>query len=246
MKVRRRLLFGAIFAAVLLGGGLVAGGLGITPFAQILQRLRGRATVADRVEEFGDAAHARLLPAFQAAGRIYPPERFILVGFKQERRLDLIAVDEDGTMAPIVSYPILAASGDLGPKLKMGDGQVPEGFYKIESLNPNSAYHLSLRLDYPNAFDRARAEIEGRTDLGGDIMIHGRSVSAGCLAMGDPAVEDLFVLAAETGWHDAEVLLCPYDFRNPPDGVTLPTTPDWLPGLYEQIQRALANLPTPR
>src|SRR5204863_8498878 len=62
---------------------------------------------------------------------------------------------------------------------------ISEGIYPIESLNPNSRFHLSLRIGYPNAFDRAQAAKEKRTNLGGDIMIHGNSVSIGCLAMGE-------------------------------------------------------------
>jgi murein L,D-transpeptidase YafK len=65
------------------------------------------------------------------------------------------------------------ASGGLGPKLGAGDRQGPERIYAIESLNPNSLFHLSMRLNYPNEFDQMRAKQDGRSDLGGDIMIHG-------------------------------------------------------------------------
>ena len=71
-----------------------------------------------------------------------------------------------------MEYPILAASGVLGPKLREGDKQVPEGIYGAEALNPNSKFHLSIRLNYPNTFDRRMAQSDGRTQLGGDIMIH--------------------------------------------------------------------------
>ena len=89
----------------------------------------------------------------------------------------------------VLADPILAASGVSGPK-REGDKQVPEGFYRIELLNPNSRYHLSLRVNYPNADDLERARQDGRalSTLGGDIMIHGGSASIGCLALGDPAV----------------------------------------------------------
>jgi murein L,D-transpeptidase YafK len=71
------------------------------------------------------------------------------------------------------------ASGKAGPKLREGDGQVPEGIYRIDGLNPNSSYHLSLKLNYPNDFDLEQARTEGRTELGGDIFIHGKAVSIG-------------------------------------------------------------------
>ena len=89
--------------------------------------------------------------------------------------------------------------GASGPKIQRGDKQVPEGVYGISYLNPNSAYHLSLGVNYPNAFDREMAAKDGRKNLGGDIMIHGKNVSSGCLAVGDEPAEELFVLAAEVG-----------------------------------------------
>ncbi|MFN2508264.1 MAG: hypothetical protein ABR589_05780, partial [Chthoniobacterales bacterium] len=97
-----------------------------------------------------------------------------------------------------------------------------EGIYRVEGLNPNSRFHLSLRLDYPNGFDRARALAEGRTKLGGQIMIHGDIVSKGCFAMGDPASEDLFVLAALTGIANVRVILTPVDFRKTAEPPLLP------------------------
>lgn len=132
----------------------------------------------------------------------------------------------------------------LGPKLRAGDLQVPEGLYRVELLNPNSRFHLSLRLDYPNAFDRRRARADGRTRLGGDIMIHGNAVSIGCLAMGDPAAEDLFVLAADTGIGHVSVIVAPTDLRvraAPRD----PTLPPWVDQLYARIRTALDELPRP-
>ena len=115
----------------------------------------------------------------------------------------------------IKSYPILAASGGPGPKTREGDNQVPEGLYHVESLNPNSAFHLALRLDYPNDDDRRVAKEEGRdvSTLGGDIMIHGKSASIGCLAMGDEAVEEIFTLAADAGVQHLEVFIAPFDLR---------------------------------
>jgi murein L,D-transpeptidase YafK len=119
-------------------------------------------------------------------------------------------------LALLKTYPILAASGTAGPKTREGDRQVPEGEYEIESLNPNSLYHLALRLNYPNEDDVEAAKSEGRTGLGGDIMIHGSDASVGCLAMGDPAIEELFVLVADTGLDKVSVLIAPWDFSRRP------------------------------
>ncbi|HSK18243.1 MAG TPA: L,D-transpeptidase family protein, partial [Longimicrobiales bacterium] len=81
-----------------------------------------------------------------------------------------------------------------GPKRHQGDAQVPEGFYNIDLFNPNSSYHLSMRVDYPNARDRA-ANPDG--NLGGDIYIHGDCVSEGCLAMTDEGIEELYWIGIE-------------------------------------------------
>jgi len=144
----------------------------------------------------------------------------------------------------IRSYPILAASGHAGPKLREGDFQVPEGLYRIESLNPNSSFHLALRVSYPNEFDLANAAKEHLENLGGDIMIHGSAVSVGCLAMGNQAAEDLFVLAAETGIRHIEVILSPLDFRVHKEAVPQAGAPDWLEGLYQRIGNELRRYPS--
>jgi hypothetical protein len=200
-------------------------------------------TIADRVAQYGPVARARLAPYFVAAGVRYPPEQFVLVGFKHERELDLFAASLGRPLAFIRSYPIWGASGVLGPKLREGDGQVPEGIYGIEYLNPNSVAHLSLALTYPNDYDRARAEEDGRDDLGGSIMIHGGSGSIGCLAVGDQAAEDLFILAADSGLQRAVVVVSPVDFRRailPPD---YRPSADWVDDLYGSIRAELAILP---
>jgi len=201
-------------------------------------------TVASRLAQYGEAARARLAPAFGAAGAPYPPARVVFVGLKRERALEVYAAGPAGGLRFVRAYPILGASGTIGPKLREGDRQVPEGLYRIESLNPRSRYHLSLRVSYPNAFDRETARREGRTNLGGDIMIHGGTGSVGCLAMGDEAAEDLFVLAAETGPERIEVFLSPVDFRRADvERETLDALPPWTEGLYAQIKAAMARLP---
>ena len=91
------------------------------------------------------------------------------------------------------TFPILRASGRLGPKRQEGDGQVPEGCYFIERFNPASLFHLSLGLDYPNASDLVLTT--DREHPGSDIFIHGNCQSIGCLAMGDPAIEEVFLAA---------------------------------------------------
>jgi murein L,D-transpeptidase YafK len=90
------------------------------------------------------------------------------------------------------SYPIAGASGQLGPKLAEGDRQVPEGFYFVPAaaMNPQSLYHLSFNIGYPNAYDRAQQR------TGSAIMIHGGQISVGCLAMTDEKIEEIYTLCA--------------------------------------------------
>ena len=203
----------------------------------------GEQRIADRVAQYGPAARARLAPFFAGAGIPYPPERFALLGFKLERELHLLASGSGHDLTFIRSYPIQGLSGTLGPKLREGDGQVPEGIYTIVYLNPDSVAHVSLALSYPNEYDRARAAEDGRDTLGGDIMIHGGSLSTGCLAMGDEVAEELFVLAADAGWESAIVVLSPVDFRRHILPIDRRAQAPWVDELYVALRAALEGLP---
>lgn len=207
-------------------------------------RAGGAATISSRMKEFGTVVEQRLRPNFRRANVAWPPARVVYVGLKEEQRLEVYVAGKGGDLRFLRAYPVKAASGALGPKLKEGDCQVPEGLYGVEYLNPNSLYHLSMKIGYPNAFDRARGKEDGRKRLGGDIMIHGDAVSAGCLAMGDEAAEDLFILAALAGVRNVSVILSPVDFRVrglPPEAAK--TLPKWTETLYPQIREALGKLP---
>ncbi|MBE0535470.1 MAG: hypothetical protein IH624_07345 [Phycisphaerae bacterium] len=103
-------------------------------------------TVEDRVGQYGPAVRGRLRPAFRQAAIAYPPARIALIIIKEEKRLEVWGAGRSGEHRFVKAYPILGASGRLGPKLREGDLQVPEGIYGIESLNPNSRFHLSLRI----------------------------------------------------------------------------------------------------
>lgn len=203
-------------------------------------------TIASRLQALGAAARARLAPRFTRAGLAYPPRAVTLVGLKRERVLQVYAGPRADALVHVADHPILAASGGPGPKLREGDAQVPEGLYRVESLNPNSQFHLSLRVNYPNAVDRRRGAADGRRRLGGDIMIHGSAVSIGCLAMGDEVAEDLFVLAADTGLPRISVILAPWDLRRHPAPGPDASLPAWAPELYASIADALRRLPSSR
>ena len=111
-------------------------------------------------------------------------------GSKTDGYLELFLANSEGRFERYKRWPICYYSGELGPKLKQGDGQSPEGFYYVKpaQMNPFSSYHLSFNLGYPNAFDRAH----GRT--GDYLMVHGRCVSIGCYAMTDDVIEEIWTL----------------------------------------------------
>lgn len=214
-------------------------------FVGVMNVFRGKHTVAERMAEFGPQVHARLQPVFAATEVPYPPEKVTFVGVKAKRTLQLWAAGPGGPWKHLKDYPILGMSGKLGPKLREGDGQVPEGLYRVESLNPNSRFHLSLRLNYPNEQDESFGQLDNRDALGGDIMIHGNDCSVGCLAMGDPAAEDLFILAEETGIEHVSVILTPVDFRVDELPEPMAPLPSWMGEVYDAVRRELAALGDP-
>lgn len=114
--------------------------------------------------------------------------------FKEESELEVWKARDDNRFYHFKTYPICNWSGDLGPKQALGDRQAPEGFYKIKKyqLNPNSQFHVAFNLGYPNAYDRAH----NRT--GQAIMVHGKCSSAGCYAMTDALIEEIYALARES------------------------------------------------
>lgn len=116
--------------------------------------------------------------------------------FKREFELE-IWMRKGTRYQRFATYPICRWSGRLGPKLKTGDRQAPEGFYAVgtASLNPNSRWHRSFNLGFPNVFDRAH----GRT--GSFLMVHGGCSSVGCYAMTDAVVDEIWriVTAALSG-----------------------------------------------
>lgn len=237
MRSKRRIGLGLI--AVLLVAGVLLFLFGRALWYPIYVKFTGGRTVEQVIEIYGTEAIARLQRRFHAAGAEYPPSELTLLGLKEEKQLELWARDEDNAWTRIHTYPVLAASGVAGPKLREGDRQVPEGVYKIEGLNPNSSYHLSMKLNYPNAFDREHAAQDGRDKPGTNIFIHGKAASIGCLAMGDLAIEELFILVARVGIENTQVLLLPHD----PGTRSLEPTQDmpaWTATLYEQLNEAVA------
>ena len=146
---------------------------------------------APRSDRSGTAAK-RVRPALEAALRVkglrWGAPVFIRI-FKEEKELELW-VDNGKEFKHFKTWPICKYSGALGPKLKEGDGQAPEGFYFVprSRMNPRSRFHLSFNLGYPNAYDRAHKR------TGSALMVHGNCVSIGCFAMTDARIEEIYSL----------------------------------------------------
>lgn len=200
----------------------------------------GRNGIADAADFYAPSAESRLKPAFDRNKVSYPPDKIALIAVKSEKVLQLWTKSW-GKWHKIKDYYILAASGKLGPKLRAGDKQVPEGVYRINSLNPNSSFHLSMKINYPNAFDLYYAEQDGRKNPGSNIHIHGSYYSIGCIALGDKAIEELFVLSHRVGIDNIKVFIVPTDPRK---GKMTPVkgSPDWVADLYEFMEYSLMEI----
>ncbi len=136
--------------------------------------------------------------------------------FKEEAELEVWKQDRTGRYALLKTYPICRWSGDLGPKIKEGDRQAPEGFYTITpaQMNPNSQYYLSFNLGYPNAYDQAW----GRT--GSQLMVHGDCSSRGCYAMTDEQISEIFALGRESFFGGQQAFqVQAYPFRMTPSNM---------------------------
>jgi len=123
-----------------------------------------------------------------------PSSPTLIRTYKKEAELEIWKMKSDGRYALLKTYPMCRWSGQLGPKTREGDMQVPEGFYAIApgQMNPNSHYYLSFNVGYPNAYDRAY----GRA--GGNVMVHGACSSAGCFSMTDAQVDDIYAIARDS------------------------------------------------
>jgi murein L,D-transpeptidase YafK len=205
----------------------------------IIKKKFQRKTVHDVIVKLETDVGLIIKSEFKEKALIFPPNKMIFLGLKEEKQLQIFVETQAGWNL-FTTYPILKASGTAGPKLKEGDRQVPEGFYQILSLNPNSSFHLSLELDYPSQEDRHIAKKENRSNLGGEIFIHGKESSIGCLAMGDENIEKIFYLAYKVGLKNIEVVISPWDFRIKD---LRSTDKDWLKQRYVKILEKISKLP---
>jgi murein L,D-transpeptidase YafK len=157
-------------------------------YAQPLDNSRWQAKVAVPISKIEDS----LRKQFEKQRITYPPTEVYLRSFKYEKQLEVwVKSNEKEGFKFLKTYKVCQQSGTTGPKRFEGDFQVPEGFYYINEFNPNSMYHLSLGLNYPNASDRILSDPKSP---GSAIYIHGNCVSTGCLPITDGPIEELFFL----------------------------------------------------
>ena len=126
----------------------------------------------------------------------YQGFHMFLRGFKRERIVE-VWVKENGASrySLLTQFDFCSMSGNLGPKRKEGDRQIPEGIYYINHFNPQSNFHLSLGLNYPNESDKVLSD---RRIPGSTIYIHGNCVTIGCIPVSDDKIKELYILALES------------------------------------------------
>lgn len=202
-------------------------------------------TVDEVIKTYGDSVRKNMTSLFAQSDVPYPPATMTWIALKKERLMLVFAPDRSGKVRHLLTYPIFGASGAAGPKLREGDKQVPEGFYRISKFRPSVVAHLGLEVDYPNAEDRLHAAREHRGRLGGDILIHGSFWSTGCLALGNEAIEDLFVLAYDAKPENISVFFAPCNLTCQKPRIDMKKQPAWLPKLYARLRDELKKYPLP-
>ncbi len=204
MTFWQRCLASVGLSAVLCGGAAAQDPIGTAlpaqPLGAEIDEGRGPEAFLANQLSFARVAAARsitdtaLRSLFRERDIDYPASRIYLRVFKHERVMELWARNADSTYTLIKQYPVCAPSGELGPKVRMGDYQVPEGFYFVDRFNPESDYHLSLGISYPNLADRIRRDALA---LGGDIFVHGGCRTVGCVPIEDDEIREVYWLAVQ-------------------------------------------------
>ena len=165
------------------------------------------AAAPDRVTEVRQRRAADVRALVEKAGLHYPPEAMYVRVFKRERQVEVWARDAKKPMVLVTTFAICAASGDEGPKRVEGDLQVPEGFYELVQFNATSAYHLSMKVNYPNASDRVRSDAKHPGSL---IYMHGSCASIGCIAIENEPIEVVYLLALDVKQRQLPIHIFPF------------------------------------
>ena len=194
------------------------------------QRNYPRVAAALRQKEVG------LKKQFEEAGLSWPAKQLYLRSFKYDSQMEVwVRNSSQEQFRLLKTYKVCALSGSLGPKRMEGDYQVPEGFYYINELNPNSKYHLSLGLNYPNMADKVHSD---PANPGGEIFIHGSCSTIGCIPIQNDQVEELYILSAyalEQGQQFIPVHIFPVRFNNQKNNLVLQKAINDKPGYQELV-----------
>lgn len=176
-----RILFASILALFLCNNPLVA--------QEFLAEQKGY----DRVATAFNLHEAKLSREFADAGLQYPPQRILVRVLKEEQQTELWVADRPGASYVLFkNYAICKQSGELGPKRRSGDMQMPEGIYVLDEFNPNSRFHLSMHINYPNRSDLILGQ---QGNWGDNIFLHGRCSTIGCFPVTDAGMEEIYCLA---------------------------------------------------
>lgn len=169
---------------------LMAEGQTSAPLFNFIDYQRSFPRISDAMKRKEDT----LMKQFREKKLPWPVKNIYLRSFKYDAQLEVWVKYEDNQPYKLFkTYKVCALAGTLGPKRMQGDYQVPEGFYYINEFNPKSSFHLSLGLNYPNSADRILGD---SLQPGGDIYIHGKCVTTGCIPIMDNQIEELYILAA--------------------------------------------------
>lgn len=203
-----------------------------------------RLTTRQAIDKFGPSARKQLHLDFDQGDVKYPPEKISLVCLKQEKILLFYASDKRNPQPQLLySFPLSSFSGKIGPKLKEGDLQIPEGFYRV--LNQRADMRLALCVDYPNSFDREKAKQDRRKNLGSDILVHGGSYSTGCVVISSEDMAKVFTAVYDCGCSNTSVLIAPCNLSTTKPDVDFKLQPIWLPSLYMSIKQKLSRYKIP-
>lgn len=165
----------------------------------------------ERVREAYTQKEAGLRAEFAKQSLSFDNFNLLLISYKHERELQVWVKNTDQTVYKLLkTYPFCSSSGTLGPKRKMGDGQIPEGFYYIDRFNPTSSFHLSLGVSYPNSSDKKLSAAE---NLGGDIFIHGSCVTIGCIPITDELIKELYIVAVQAKKNTSKIPVWMFPFK---------------------------------
>ncbi|ATL48498.1 hypothetical protein COR50_15760 [Chitinophaga caeni] len=146
-----------------------------------------------RVGEAYRQKEEKIKKEFAAKGLVYPARFMYIRSFKLDSELEIwVKNNVTDTFQLYKTYRVCSLSGKMGPKRKEGDRQVPEGFYYINDFNPNSSFHLSLGINYPNYSDKILSDPK---KPGGEIYIHGNCLTIGCIPLTDEFIDEVYILA---------------------------------------------------